>query len=40
MTTTSPRSTGLDLAALRRHGPCEVYRRSFDPVKAMLAGCG
>ena len=26
------------LEALRRWGPCEVYRRSFDPVNGMLAG--
>jgi ribonuclease HII len=26
------------LQALRRHGPCEVYRRSFAPVKGMLGG--
>jgi ribonuclease HII len=24
------------LAALRRHGPCELYRRSFAPVQALL----
>lgn len=26
------------LALLRRFGPCEVYRRSFAPVRALLAG--
>jgi ribonuclease HII len=26
------------LALLRRIGPCEVYRRSFAPVRALLAG--
>jgi ribonuclease HII len=30
-------ATEEHLEALRRHGPCEVYRRSFDPVKGMLA---
>jgi ribonuclease HII len=25
------------LAALQRHGPCEFHRRSFSPVKEMLA---
>jgi ribonuclease HII len=25
------------LAALRRHGPCAIHRRSFAPVKALLA---
>ena len=24
------------LAALKVHGPCEIHRRSFDPVKTML----
>lgn len=26
------------LAALERHGPCAVHRRSFAPVRALLAG--
>ena len=26
------------LEALRRHGPCELYRRNFAPVRALLAG--
>lgn len=26
------------LALLRRYGPCEVYRRTFAPVRALLAG--
>jgi len=26
------------LELLRRFGPCEVYRRSFAPVRALLAG--
>jgi len=29
-------ATEQHLDALRRFGPCEVYRRSFDPVKGML----
>jgi ribonuclease HII len=28
--------TADHLAALRRHGACEVYRRSFGPVRAVL----
>jgi ribonuclease HII len=31
-------ATGEHLEALRRHGPCEVYRRSFAPVRLLLAG--
>ena len=31
-------STPEHLAALRRFGPCEVHRRSFAPVRALLAG--
>jgi ribonuclease HII len=31
-------ATEEHLEALRRWGPCEAYRRSFDPVKGMLAG--
>ena len=30
-------ATEEHLAALHRFGPCEVYRRSFDPVRGMLA---
>jgi ribonuclease HII len=26
------------LALLRRFGPCEVYRQSFAPVRALLTG--
>ncbi|MGH7197837.1 MAG: ribonuclease HII, partial [Candidatus Omnitrophota bacterium] len=26
--------TQAHLAALRRHGPCEIHRKSFEPVKA------
>jgi ribonuclease HII len=29
-------STPEHLALLRRHGPCEVHRRSFDPVRAFF----
>lgn len=31
-------ATPEHLEALRRHGPCEVYRRNFAPVRALLAG--
>jgi ribonuclease HII len=32
-------STADHLAALERHGPCEIHRRSFEPVRiAMLRG--
>jgi len=31
-------STALHLARLREHGPCPVHRRSFAPVRALLAG--
>jgi ribonuclease HII len=30
--------TPQHLAALRRHGVCEVYRRSFGPVRELLEG--
>jgi ribonuclease HII len=30
-------ATEEHLEALRRYGPCEVYRRSFDPVRALLS---
>jgi ribonuclease HII len=30
-------STALHLARLREHGPCPVHRRSFAPVRALLA---
>lgn len=26
------------LDALRKHGPCEIHRRSFEPVKSFVAG--
>ena len=29
-------STPEHLALLRRHGPCEIHRRSFDPVRAFF----
>ena len=28
------------LAALREYGPCPLHRRSFEPIKSMLAGDG
>ncbi len=30
--------TAEHVAALRRHGPCELHRRSFAPVRALLDG--
>jgi ribonuclease HII len=33
-------ATEEHLEALRRHGPCEVYRRSFAPVKDLLDNGG
>jgi ribonuclease HII len=30
-------STALHLARLREHGPCAVHRRSFAPVRALIA---
>jgi ribonuclease HII len=30
-------STALHLARLREHGPCPVHRRSFAPVRALVA---
>jgi ribonuclease HII len=30
-------STALHLARLREHGPCPVHRRSFAPVRALIA---
>jgi ribonuclease HII len=33
-------ATEEHLEALRRHGPCEVYRRSFAPVKELLDNRG
>lgn len=32
--------TKLHLEALREHGPCEIHRRSFAPVKSMLSSRG
>ena len=32
--------TPLHLARLREHGPCEHHRRSFAPVRSLLAGDG
>jgi ribonuclease HII len=31
--------TPAHLAALQRHGACEIYRRSFAPVRAVLESC-
>jgi ribonuclease HII len=31
-------ATPEHIEALRQHGPCELYRRSFAPVRALLAG--
>jgi len=31
-------STPEHLAALKRHGPCEIHRRSFEPVRALTQG--
>ncbi len=32
--------TEAHLAALRRHGPCPIHRRSYAPVRALLGGSG
>ena len=31
-------STPEHLAALKRHGPCEIHRRSFEPVRVLMQG--
>lgn len=28
--------TAAHVAAIRRHGPCEIHRRSFEPIKSMV----
>jgi len=32
--------TAQHLEALKKHGPCPIHRRSFEPVKSMVAACG
>jgi ribonuclease HII len=31
--------TATHLAALKRHGPCPIHRKSYAPIRALLAGC-
>lgn len=31
--------TATHLAALKRHGPCPLHRKSYAPIRELLAGC-
>lgn len=32
--------TAAHVAAIRRHGPCPIHRRTFEPIKSMVAARG